>query len=283
VRRGGLAALLLVLSLFACAPKPAPISNPDTLESGIDKQMGGVGTCVVLADAKTGAILYQYNSDAVCKTPLPPCSTFNIVTSLIGLDSGVIAPGTVFKWDGTPQPVKALQTDADIRTAYKNAIDWWFQRLATEIGHDRYAQALSAFDYGNKALAGPLPMFWDGPHVGGGLGISTRQQADFLSRLYAGKLPVKADTASIVESLMVNETRSTPGAPGSYVMSGETGSCASAADGSTTVGWWVGRLKTPKRDLVFAASVNGATAPPGEEVEEAMKDILADAGLWPQG
>jgi beta-lactamase class D len=283
VRRAAAAAILLVLILAACAPKVAPVANSDSIESDIDKQMGGVGTCVVLEDTKTGAVLYQYNTDVVCKTPLPPCATFNIVTSLVGLDDGVITPTSTFRWDGTPQPVTAWQTNADITKAYKNGINWWFQRLGGQIGQSRYAQALNGFGYGNKNAGGPA-VFWNGPQSGGNLAISTRGQAQFLQRLYAGKLPVKAGTSSAIENLMVNETRTGAGADGGqYVMSGETGSCASQADGSANVGWWVGRLKTPKRDIVFAASVNGATAPPGEEVEATMKDILADGGFWPQG
>ena len=283
MRRAALAPFLLLLSLVACAPKAAQISNPDSLEAGIDKQIGGVGTCVVLMDTQSGALLYQYNSDVVCGTPLPPCPTFNIPNALIALDSGAITPTTVVKWDGTPQPVTAWQTNADMTKAYKNSIDWWWQDLANTVGHDGYVQALNRYGYGNKAVTGPATQFWEGPHVGGGLAISTRQQAEFIRRLYAGKLPVKTDTAAFVENLMVNETRSgAAAAPGAYVMSGETGTCSSVADGSRSVGWWAGRLKTPKRDVVFAASLEAADGPPGEEVEQAMKDILADAGLWPQ-
>jgi len=283
VTRAALSSILLVLSLVACAPKSAPIKSQNTLESAIDKQMGGVGTCVILADTHSGDVLYQYNADKACNAPLPPCATFNIVTDLIGLDQGLVTPTTVAKWDGSPQPVRAWQTDADITKAYKNQIDWWFQRLAGAIGHDRYATALNQFDYGNKTLAGPLPLFWQGPHSGGGLSISTRQQVDFLRRLYTGKLPVRPETAAFVEKMMVDETRTGPNPNGGqFTVSGETGSCPSQADGSRGVGWWVGRLKTPTRDMVFAASVEAADGPPGEEIEQTLKDIFADGGLWPQ-
>jgi beta-lactamase class D len=278
VKRAVLGAVFLALSLVACAPKSAPIKNPDTLETAIDKQMGGVGTCVILADVRTGDILYQYNDDKACKAPLPPCATFNIVTDLIGLDQGLVTTTSAAKWDGSPQPVKAWQADADITKAYKNGVDWWFQRLAGAIGHDRYAKALSDFGYGNQTVAGPLPLFWQGPHSGGGLTISTRQQVDFLRRLYTGKLPVKPDTAKFVQHLMVDEARG----GGAYTVSGETGSCPADADGSGNVGWWVGRLKTPTRDMVFAASVVAADAPPGEEIKQTLKDSFANAGLWPQ-
>ncbi len=279
MKRARLGSFLLALSLVACAPRSAPIRNQSTLESAIDRQMGGVGTCVILADMRTGDVLYQYNSDKACKAPLPPCATFDIVTDLIGLDQGLVTPTSVAKWDGSPQPVKAWQTDADITKATKNQIDWWFQRLAGAIGHDRYVSALKRFDYGDRTVAGPLPLFWQGPHSGGGLTITTRQQVDFLRRLYMGKLPVKPATAKFVQTLMANEARD----GGRYRMSAETGSCPSQADGSSSVGWTVGRLKTPNRDIVFAASVVAADAPPGEEIEQTLKDTFANAGLWPQG
>jgi hypothetical protein len=34
--------------------------------------------------------------------------------------------------------------------------------------------------------------------------------------------------------------------------------------------------------MVFAASVEAADGPPGEEIEQTLKDIFADGGLWPQ-
>jgi len=36
-------------------------------------------------------------------------------------------------------------------------------------------------------------------------------------------------------------------------------------------------------DVIFVASMEAANAPPGLEIERHMKDILADAGLWPAG
>src|SRR5579864_5761292 len=127
------AALFLTLALAACGPKAKPLNNSDALESAIDRGMGGVGTCVVLLDSRTGGTIYQYNTDQVCKYRLPPCETFAIVTSLVGLDQGLITPQTTFKWDGSPQPVTAWQTDADLKKAWQYEIAWWFERLAAKI------------------------------------------------------------------------------------------------------------------------------------------------------
>ncbi|HLI65420.1 MAG TPA: penicillin-binding transpeptidase domain-containing protein [Caulobacteraceae bacterium] len=282
VNRRLAAAVLIVLALGACArPKSAPVGNTDQLETDIDQHMGGEGACVILADAKTGVVLYQYNTDKVCKARLPPCATFNIVTALIGLDSGAITPKTVVKWDGSPQPVKAWETDADLAQAWKSGIGWWFQKLAADVRHDRYQAALNSFGYGDRDLAGPPNDFWDGPQAGGKLALSTHEQVDFLRKLFSGGLPVGPAATTAVDGLMQDETRT--GKNGKYVMADSSGACASAPDGSTSVAWWVGRLTSPTRDIVFAATINGETAPPGQELQDTGKDVFADAGLWPQG
>jgi beta-lactamase class D len=280
-------ALLGVAQLGACAPKagspraPAAIDEVK-LEAGVDRLMGGANTCVVVADARSGRFLYQYGNAGVCLRPLPPCSTFEIASTLIGLDLGLIAPQTVFKWDGTPQRVKAWEADADTAKAFKDGVVWWHQRLARQAGDDRYVQRLKAFDYGERNAAGSARDFGAGPSEGGSWLISTHGQATFLQRLYAGQLPVKPDAAAFVRQVMLDETRAD--AKGDrYVMSGKAASCPTSADGSRGVGWWIGALQTPSRDLVFAASVEAADAPPGAELRQRIKDIFADAGLWPAG
>jgi beta-lactamase class D len=256
------------------APPPFDAAK---LESAIDRRFGGVGTCVIVADTKSGREIYQYGSHTLCRTPLPPCSTFKIANGLIALDAGAVTPATVFKWDGTPQPVSAWERDADLKTAFKESIVWWFQRVARGLGKGVYARRLDEFGYGNEKPEGPVDRFWLGPSAGGGLTISTRQQAEFLHRFYAGRLPVKPETAAAVREIMVDETR------GGATMSGKTGSCASNAENSRQVGWWVGRLQTQKQDYVFAASMEGAndSVLPGRELQIRVKTAFAQAGLWP--
>ena len=248
------------------------------LEAAIDNKFGGVGTCVVIADSASGRQLYRYGNHQVCMRQLPPCSTFKIANSLIGLDAGVVTPTTVLKWDGTPQRVSAWERDADMRTAFRQSIVWWYQRIARQIGKPGYEERLKAFDYGNRNPDGPVDRFWLGPSPGAkGLLISTEQQVDFLHRLYRDKLPVKPASAAFVKSIMVDEKR------GASVMSGKTGTCPTDLRQSRQVGWWVGRLQSPPHDYLFAASIEGANdeSLPGAELRERVKSAFAAAGLWP--
>jgi beta-lactamase class D len=281
-----LAVAVLAVALSGCdrirgetsgATPPAAL-NSDKLEVDIDQKMGGVGTCVIIADTASGHELYRYNAPA-CRVPLPPCLTFAIPEALAGLDLGVITPQTELKWDGARQPTHEWEADADIAKAWRQQTLWWWQNLSGQIGHDRMEQALTRYGYGNRNVDGAPTTFWMGPQSGGALTLTTEDQLAFVRRFYTGALPVKPDTATFVQGLTVDETRTD--AAGPSVVSGQAASCASVADGSRGVAWWVGRLKTPTRDVVFAASLESANAPPGLEIERDLKAIFADVGLWP--
>ena len=147
-----------------------------------------------------------------------------------------MTPTSVFKWDGTPQPIKAWQADADVSKALKGSIDWWFARAAQQIGSAPFAAELQKLGYGDAQVTGPITAFWQGPAQHGGLTISTRQQVDFMHRLYAGQLPLKPGVAAVVESLMVADVETD--AKGHPVeIDGIAGSCPTEADGSRGVGW----------------------------------------------
>jgi len=275
--------LTLGVVALACACSLLPQKHPidkDRLEAAIDAEMGGANTCVVMLDEKTGLSVYQYGSPEVCRTLLPPCATFQAPLAMIGLDQGLITPQTLYKWDDTPQKVKAWETDADVTKAFHDDIGWWWSKLATAIGHDKLSDAVHRFDYGNKFVDGPVASFWMGPPNGGALGLSTDQQAHFFRRFYAGDLGLKPTTTQFIQGLMVREVRE-DSRDGRATFSAAEGACPSNADGSNTVGWAAGRLLTKDHDLVYAASVNAPDAPPGVDIRDKLRDIFASAGLWP--
>jgi beta-lactamase class D len=284
--------IALLASLAACGPGGRirlPFKWPgdhtgfdkDALESAIDSRFGGIGTCVEIDDTRSGREVYRYNSYGVCENKMPPCQTYEIAGDLIGLDAGVIDPTSRRKWDGTPQPMTSWQQDADMKTAFADSIGWWQARIAQDIGHDTLQQDLRRLGYGNGDLGSSLTSFWMGPSQGGQLGISTRQQAEFLHRLYAGKLPVKASSAQAVEQMMAAAGE----ARGRARISGKGGDCATLSDSSRQVAWYVGRLTNGAHDWTFAASLEGDSnnAPPGIELEHRVKSAFTQAGLLPPG
>ena len=282
------AALALLAALTACGPGgkiklpfKLPGSNlgfdKDALEGAIDNRFGGVGTCLVIDDTKSGREVYRYNSYGVCANRMPPCETYEIAGDLMGLDAGVIDPASKRKWDGTPQPAASWQQDADLKSAFDNSVGWWQARIAKDLGHDTVRDSLRRLGYGNGEIGSSLDNFWMGPAGGGQLGVSTKDQADFLRRLYAAQLPVKPQSAAAVERVMIDETRA------GATISGKGGNCATLSDSSREVAWYVGRLTSGAHDWTFAASLEGDSknAMPGMELQHRVKAAFAQAGLWP--
>jgi beta-lactamase class D len=281
-RRLGLILLVAVgLGLGGCGRIQRLIHGPgfDTgvLDAQLDPIIGGPDTCVVIVDTASGAELYRYGDHAVCNRPLAPCAAFNAPMALIGLDTGVIKPDTVWPWDGSAQPSEQWRKDANLASAFQWDTPWWWRRLAQAIGPDRFAQRLSAFGYGQGRPVGDPLAFWQGPAAGGGLFISSHDQAAFLRKLYLGQLPVSPAAARTVQGLMIEETR------GDTTLSGLTASCPSIADNSRNLGWWVGRIQSPRRDVIFAMSIEGQNALPGMEIRSRATPILVQAGLLPAG
>jgi len=281
-RRFGLPLLLAaVLGVGGCDRVQRLIHGPgfDTavLDAQLDPAIGGPDTCVVIVSPRDGSELYRYGDHAVCNRPLAPCDTFKAPMALIGLDLGAITPATVWPWDRSAQPSDQWRKDSNLAAAFQWDTPWWWRRLAGAIGPDRFAQHLSAFGYGQGRPIGDPLAFWLGPAAGGGLFISSNNQAAFLRKLYRDGLPVSPAAAHTVQGLMVEETR------GNTTLSGLTASCPSIADNSRNLGWWIGRIKSPNQDVVFAMSIEGQNALPGMEIRSRAEPILAQAGLLPAG
>lgn len=60
---------------------------------------------------------------------------------------------------------------------------------------------------------------------------------------------------------------------------GRDASCNSVPDGSRTVGWAEGRVKSAKHDFIYSAVMEGQRALPGHEMASRLDDDFANAGL----
>jgi len=249
--------------------------DKDRFEAALDPAVGGPDTCMVIKDAKSGAELYRYGSETVCGRAAPPCATLQVPLTVIGLSDGKVAPAEVWKWDGKVQPYKAWEQDMDLNAAWRTGAEWWFQRLALAIGPDRFKQQLSAFGYGRGGPVGRPDAFWMGPAAGGGLFVSARNQADLLRKLSKAELPAKPEAQGVVQGLLAGAVR------GQTQLYDLGATCSSNADASRSVSWWIGRIKSPERDLVFALLIESANPLSGREIRSRMLPILTAAGLLP--
>ena len=217
-------------------------------------------SCVVIYDVQAGTF---WRSDLkACGVRLSPASTFKIPHALIALETGVITPDTVQKWDRTKHPNRpAWEASHALDSAIKNSVLWFFQRTAVRIGSDRMREFLERFRYGNMDTSGPPDQYW----INGTLRISADEQVAFLQHFYGRDLGIKPEHYETVFRALVEPPGGVQNATGIHTLStkwkrgdtlsGKTGAGMALADPELRVSWLVGRLQAGGKDYIFASNI----------------------------
>ena len=206
---------------------------------GIFDKYGMTGTMVIFDPEKAR---YLGCNPALWDSGYLPASTFKIPNSLIGLETGVIDTGHVFRWNGVKRRLPQWNKDLTLREAYNVSCVPCFQELAGKIGITRMKMYLDKINYpGMDVHQENIDLFW----LEGNSRITPRQQVDFIRQLYEEKLPVKKLVIQAVKSIMINEI--TP----DYILGGKTGW---AVRNGNNYGWFVGWIEV-KGKVYFLATL----------------------------
>ena len=262
-----LAACGLAAAVAAAGPAPAdaPAAGTPPAETGPP-----VARCLVLVNLATGETVLR-EGDEQCAERFSPCSTFKIPNALIGLQTGVLTDAnTTFKWDGHDYGREAANRDQTLTSAIQNSIVWYFRRVAEEIGPRRMQNWLDRIEYGNRDLSGGQKKFW----LMSSLLISADEQVAFMAKVYRNELPFQPEAVATVKEILVNSDEN------GVVLSGKTGS-GEWSDGRK-LGWFVGDLKGPKGEFVFAVNLVGEQEGiDGRRAREVARQMLQEQGLLP--
>jgi beta-lactamase class D len=214
-------------------------------------------TCIVIREARSGTV---WRSDpTLCATRLSPASTFKIPHALVALETGVVGPDTVEKWDGTRHPdLPKWDRDHSVTSAMRPSVLWFFQRMAPRVGAARMHHWLEQMRYGNARTDGDVTMYW----VNGTLQISPEEQVSFLQQFYADRLPIGREWQGLVRGAldqppgMIENSRGVSRLEGTWP-AGATWNAKTGRAGyaGRSVSWLVGELSVDRDAYVFAAAV----------------------------
>ncbi|MBK8226807.1 MAG: class D beta-lactamase [Flavobacteriales bacterium] len=265
----------IILLLTACSGQPPASAPPVTHELRddlahlfSDQLLNG---SFIGYDAHAGRWLFI--DSALCDSATLPASTFKILGTLIGLESGALPDAEhVIAWDGRDYGRPAANRNLTLREAYDASVFWYYRETVRRIGPAGFKQWLDTVSYGNADTTGGFDQCW----VRGGLRITPRQQIDFLRKLHDGQLPFSARTSAITKDIMLRED--TLG----HVMRAKTGWAMGDAG---SIGWYVGWVEAPERAPYFFAnriSTNDtAHATFAQDRIEIAKKVLRAEGVWP--
>ena len=236
-------------------------------QTEIAKLFDGYDGTFVLFDMN-GEKYYRFNAREATER-LSPCSTFKILNSLIGLQTGVLSgKDHPIKWDGTKYDVEPWNKDQTLQSAIADSVVWYFQRVASEIGEKRMRQYIHAVGYGNRDISGGLTKFW----LGSSLKISANEQVQFLRRLVTNRLPFSTKTTNTVKELIFLKETNTG------KLFGKTGS--DRENGKDTLGWFVGYVENRDGTYVFATNIRANDGAYGRKARGISEQILSLLGLF---
>src|SRR5688572_18472209 len=140
--------LLLTVLLSACSPNNVDIDN--SLEKYFTQNK--VNGCFALMDNGTGKFTV-YNLARYRDSSYLPASTFKIVNSLIGLQTGKITNDSmVIKWDGIKRSFDSWNKDLTMYEAFRVSAVPYYQEVARRIGKDTMQFWLDSLSYGTKKI-----------------------------------------------------------------------------------------------------------------------------------
>lgn len=259
------------LSLVAlCAALLPPVAIAQVEAAKNPQQNSATGACFILYEVGVGE--RKRDPANTCRTRVTPVSTFKIPHALIALDAGAITgPGEVMNYTGGDNAPVSARRSHTLGTALQSSVVWYFQKVATRVGADREAAYLRKFNYGNQDSRSGLTTFW----LGGSLQITPEEQLAFLQDFFEGRLPVKAEAVSQVQTLLLQPPGTVVNSVGRHAFNAPwpLGTTVQAKTGGgkdadgRAVRWLVGRVVTQGKTYYFVSCVIGSS------------DVAANAGI----
>jgi beta-lactamase class D len=199
--------------------------------------------CFALLNNNTGSFTI-YNLDRYKDSAFLPASTFKIVNSLIGLQTGVITNDSmVIKWDSVVRPNAAWNKDLSMYQAFRVSAVPYYQEVARRIGRDTLQFCLDSLRYGTKKIKGAVDSFW----LNDSLKITPDEELGLVKKLYFNQLPFHRINQEIVKKAMLMEDKP------EYRLSYKTG--WGEKENGNNLGWVVGYIEENKHPYFFVLNI----------------------------
>jgi beta-lactamase class D len=202
-----------------------------------------------------------YNLSRFRDSAYTPASTFKIVNSLIGIQTGKVKDETtILPWDHVVGSRMDCNQDLTMKQAFQQSCVNWYQQLARLIGKDTMKKWVDSLAYGNKDIGGPIDSFWLNNH----LKITADEEMGLVKKLYFDQLPFFQRTQRIVRGMMLMEDNA------NYKLSYKTGWGFNRNGHS--IGWIVGWIEENRHPYFFV--LNLESADPNIDMRNIRMNIL---------
>lgn len=266
------AIVLIICGLGSCTSNN--VKQEDSLKKYFDEhQLTGT---FALLDNGTGEFTV-YNLARYRDSAYLPASTFKIVNSLIGLQTGIISSDSmVIPWDGLQRAVPEWNKDLNMYQAFRASAVPYYQEVARRIGKDTMQIWLDSLHYGAGKkdtlfrIKSAIDTFW----LDNSLKITPDENMGLVKRLYFNELPFFKLYQEKVKNAMLFESNS------NYKLSYKTG--WEHTEKGHSLGWVIGWIEENKHPYFFVLNVESPD--PKYDLStvrlKILKDILKQLGFF---
>lgn len=221
-------------------------SKPTIMELDLATYFNGMdGTAIFLTSHNQE---YVYNQELL-EQRYSPYSTFKIVSTLMGLEEGIVtSKNSTLLYDGSIYWYDLWNNNLNLEEAFQNSCVWYYHQIIYQMSQHTVQEYLDYLDYGNLDISqwegtgnnpkADLNGFW----LGSSLKISPREQVYLLKYLFEEETIFKAEHIHLVQELMCIDTAN---------IYGKTGS-------GSTESWYVGYFELNNERVYFAIFIHGS-------------------------
>lgn len=262
----------LLLLLVSCSRNN--VKQDKSLKKYFDENK--VEGCFALMDNGTGKFTV-YNLSRYRDSSYLPASTFKIVNSLIGLQTGkIVNDSMVIPWDGVKRRVEEWNKDLTMYEAFRVSAVHYYQEVARRIGKDTMQLWLDSLKYGVKdakekvQIRSAIDSFW----LDNSLKITPDQQLGLVKKLYFDQLPFFKSYQEVVKRAMLFEDNA------NYRLGYKTG--WGFTEKGHAIGWVTGWIEENKHPYFFVLNIES----PDKDFDmwtvrmKMLKDILKHLGFF---
>lgn len=235
--------LVFAAALSSCSPNNAK-EDPSLAKYFSENKLTGT---FGLFDNGTGKFTI-YNMPRYRDSAYLPASTFKIVNSLIGIETGRATDSAfVIKWDSIVRPIPEWNQDLKMFEAFRYSCVPWYQELARRIGKDTMQHWLDTLGYASShakpVIQNNLDTFW----LDNSVKVTADEQLGLVKKLYFGQLPFQPRSQRMVKNMMLMEDNA------NYKLSYKTG--WAFTEKNHALGWLIGWIEENRHPYFFVLQV----------------------------
>lgn len=249
----------VLFSFAGCSPNNVTVDDSLKKFFGDNKVTGTFG----LFDNGQGQFTI-YNLSRYKDSTYLPASTFKIVNSLIGIQTGrIVDEKMVIPWDGVLRANPDWNKDLTMQEAFKVSAVPYYQEVARRIGKDTMQFWLDTLGLGSRykkfSITNNIDTFW----LDNSLKVTADEELGLIKKLYFNQLPFQSRPQDIVKKIMLQESNS------NYKLSYKTG--WGFRENGNAIGWVVGWIEENQHVFPFVLNIEG---PPDTDMKTIRLNIL---------